>query len=97
MGPRFWFGRGEKTVQTEQIQEQNVDAAGALNMVKKLPEVDGFIKEVESAGRKAYVELDGDEENGFTVHVYEIVNGHRTTFNWYTVNKDSGKIEKMFD
>jgi len=48
-----------------------------------------------------YVEVDHMEGNNYVVHVYEVVmddeeTGHTATYNWYYVNKTTGKITSMF-
>lgn len=49
------------------------------------------------------VEVDHESQTTYTVHVYEIViddpvtkEGHTATFNWYDVDKYTGKITPMF-
>jgi hypothetical protein len=48
-----------------------------------------------------HVEIDHEEGNKYVVHVYEIVThddiSHTATYGWYTVSKDSGKIENMME
>lgn len=50
------------------------------------------------------VEVDHETSTTYTIHVYEIVidnkatgEGHTATFNWYDVDKYTGKITPMFD
>ena len=48
-----------------------------------------------------HVEIDHEDGNRYVVHVYEIVThddiSHTATYGWYTVSKDSGKIEDMME
>lgn len=64
----------------------------AVEKVKKLPEVQEYLKNVPN-GR---VEVDNELEGEYNVHVYEIKNGHTATFNWYRVSIKSGEIRSEF-
>ncbi|WP_157094464.1 hypothetical protein [Metabacillus litoralis] len=48
-----------------------------------------------------HVEIDHEDGNRYVVHVYEVVAhddiSHTATYGWYTVTKDSGKIEDMME
>lgn len=75
-------------------QLQNpLNAADAANAVRLLPEVSEYVRRVPGA----LVEVDHQDEDGFSVHVYEIKDGHSATFNWYTVDPVTGKTSAMFD
>ncbi|MBI4039860.1 hypothetical protein HY389_00710, partial [Candidatus Daviesbacteria bacterium] len=60
--------------------------------VKKLPEVQDYLKGVPSGK----VEVDNESEGEYNVHVYEIKNGHTATFNWYLVSIKDGKVKEQF-
>lgn len=64
----------------------------AVLNVKKLPEVQDYLKRVPN-GR---VEVDNELEGEYNVHVYEIKDGHTATFNWYRVSIKSGEIRSEF-
>ena len=64
-----------------------------MENVKKLPEVQQYLKDVPNGK----VEVDNEDEGEYNVHVYEVKNGHTATFNWYTVSIKSGKPEAQFD
>lgn len=65
----------------------------AIAKVKALPEVIDYLKRVP----KGQVLVNGEEDNGYMVQVYEFTNGHTATFNWYSVHKQTGKITPEFD
>ena len=60
----------------------------AVENVKKLPEVQNYLKEVPNGK----VETDNEEEGEYNVHVYEVKNGHTATFNWYRVSIKNGEV-----
>ncbi len=64
----------------------------AIANVKKLPEVQQYLKDVP----KGKVEVDNEVEGQYNVHVYEVKNGHTATFNWYRVSIKDGKAEPQF-
>lgn len=68
-----------------------IPASRAVENVKKLPEVQQYLKEVP----KALVEVDNEDEGEYNVHVYEVKNGHTATFNWYRVSIKSGEVQKQ--
>jgi len=75
-------------------QLQNpLNAVDAVDAVRLLPEVSDYVRRVPGA----LVEFDHQDEDGFSVHVYEIKDGHSATFNWYTVDPTTGKASAMFD
>lgn len=69
-----------------------VTSKQAVENVKKLPEVQEYLKNVPN-GR---VEVDNKLEGEYNVHVYEIKDGHTATFNWYRVSIKSGQIRSEF-
>lgn len=66
----------------------------AVMLVRKLPEVISFLKDVPNG----VVEVDSESEDktAWTVHVYEVKDDHTATFNWFDVNKQTKEIGKMF-
>lgn len=72
---------------TSQITEDE-----AITKVKSLPEVVDYLKRVPNG----LVSVNGEEDNAYMVQVYEFKNGHTATFNWYNVDKTTGKVEKEF-
>lgn len=71
---------------------KGVTSKQAVENVKKLPEVQDYLKRVPN-GR---VEVDNELEGEYKVHVYEIKDGHTATFSWYRVSIKSGKIRLEF-
>lgn len=65
----------------------------AVENVKKLPEVQEYLKNVP----KALVEVDNELEGEYNVHVYEVKDGHTATFNWYRVSIKSGEVRPEFE
>ncbi len=65
----------------------------AVENVKKLPEVQEFLKNVPNGK----VEVDNELEGEYNVHVYEVKDGHTATFNWYRVSIKSGEIRPEFE
>lgn len=75
---------------------------GAINLVKKLPDVKQFFANVPISGiAKPAITVDRKEGDAYVVHVFEIVNdgtdtSHTATKNWYYVNYKTGKITTEF-
>lgn len=65
----------------------------AVENVKKLPEVQDYLKRVPNGK----VEVDNELEGEYNVHVYEVKDGHTATFNWYRVSIKSGEIRPEFE
>lgn len=65
----------------------------AVENVKKLPEVQQYLRDVPNGK----VEVDNEIEGEYNVHVYEVKNGHTATFNWYRVSIKSGEIRSEFE
>ena len=63
-----------------------------MENVKKLPEVQEYLKNVPNGK----VEVDNEMEGEYNVHVYEVKNGHTATFNWYRVSIKSGEVKSEF-
>lgn len=74
------------------VHPTGVTAKQAVENVKKLPEVQDYLKRVPS-GR---VEVDNELEGEYNIRVYEIKDGHTATFNWYRVSIKSGEIRPEF-
>jgi hypothetical protein len=68
----------------------------ALDLVSERPEVRAFLARSSAEGHQPHVLLNVDEEERFTIHVFEIVgsgaDAHSSTFNWYEVGKKDGVI-----
>lgn len=79
--------------QLEQVASTKISRELAVENVKKLPEVQEYLKNVPNAK----VEVDNELEGEYNVHVYEIKDGHTATFNWYRVSIKSGEIRPEFE
>ena len=64
----------------------------AVENVKKLPEVQEYLKDVPNGK----MEVDNEQAGEYNIHVYEVKNGHTATFNWYRVSIKNGEIKKKF-
>ena len=85
-----------QTPQIPQVTvELDISPDEAVAQVRGLAEVKSYLENVPNA----LVDLESadDETNTYLIHVYEIKNGHTATFNWYTVDKKTGKITPEFD
>lgn len=84
------------TTQSEQpveiFENGSVTKEVAVDKVKVLPEVMDYFKRVPNG----LVVVNGEENNSYLVQVYEVTNDHTATFNWYTVDKITGKVKKEF-
>ncbi len=65
----------------------------AIAKVKELPEVIDYLTRVPSG----LVLANGEEDAAYMIQVYEFKDGHTATYNWYTVNKQTGDITGEFD
>lgn len=65
----------------------------AVENVKKLPEVQDYLKRIPNGK----VEVDNELGDEYNVHVYEVKNGHTATFNWYHVSIKSGEVRPEFE
>src|SRR3990167_7924523 len=77
---------------TQQVATTGMTKDQAIENVKKLPEVQDYLKRVPN-GR---VEVDNEAEGEYNVHVYEVKNGHTATFNWYRVSIKSAEVGSEF-
>lgn len=78
--------------QLSEIGSTKISRQLAVDNVKKLPEVQKYLKEVPNGKVEVDNELDGE----YNVHVYEVKNGHTATFNWYKVSIKSGEVRSEF-
>ena len=79
--------------QLAEVASTKVSRNQAIENVKKLPEVQEYLKYVPNGK----VEVDNELEGEYNVHVYEVKNGHTATFNWYRVSIKSGEIRPEFE
>lgn len=75
-----------------EVKLTGMSSQQAVENVKKLPEVQEYLKRVPNGK----VEVDNELEGEYNVHVYEVKNGHTATFNWYRVSIKSGEIRSEF-
>lgn len=68
--------------------------AAAIAQVTALPEVQEYLRTV--GGGLVTLDHYDQPTNSYLIHVYEIKDGHTATFNWYTVNKDTGALTAEF-
>lgn len=78
--------------QNDPLSLTGITTNQAVENVKKLPEVQQYLKDVPNA----LVEVDNEIEGEYNVHVYEIKDGHTATFNWYRVSIKSGEVRSEF-
>lgn len=67
----------------------------AIENVKNLPEVQNFLKKTPKG--KVVFDHEDKEKNAYVIHVYEDFTGHQATFDWYYINKGTGKITSELD
>lgn len=68
---------------SRQLTEQ-----AAIGKIKMRAEVVDYLNRIP----QAVVGVDHEEDDSYSVHVYEITNGHTATFGWYLVNRTTGEI-----
>ena len=88
----FIFYSNSLKIQPEQVASTKISPQLAVENVKKLPEVQDFLKRVPNGK----VEVDNEDQGEYNVHVYEIKDGHTATFNWYRVSIKSGEVRSEF-
>ena len=83
-------------------QNDNVlpDTSNAVvSRVANLPEVQEFQQAVEANGRSTFsITIDSyptEQEPYYTIQVSEFFPDHRTTFNWYRVDKATDDVSKL--
>ena len=69
--------------------------AQAVESIRALPEVVDYEKRLAEAGTTAHIDAQSEDAQ-WVVQVYEIKEDHTATFNWYTVDKATGKITAEF-
>ncbi|MBI2315030.1 hypothetical protein HYU93_03170 [Candidatus Daviesbacteria bacterium] len=79
--------------QIAEVASTKISHQVAIENIKKLPEVQQYLKDVPNGK----VEVDNELEGEYNVHVYEVKNGHTATFNWYRVSIKSGEIRPEFE
>lgn len=95
-------GKTAASKTTETVSKGAITEAKALDLVKNLPEVKAFFKNVgKSKIASATIDVDRKEGNAYVVHVYEVVSdgpdsSHTATMNWYHVDIKTGKVKKEF-
>ncbi|MEK7543382.1 MAG: hypothetical protein AAB557_00775 [Patescibacteria group bacterium] len=82
-----------KSLLFDATNKNMISEVQAIANVKALPEVIAYLKRVPNG----LVAINGGEGDIYMIQVYEIINRHTATFNWYTVNKQTGKITGEFD
>ncbi len=64
----------------------------AVVKVKAISEVADYLRRIP----QGKVEVGGEENDSYLIQVFEVVNGHTASFNWYKVNKATGEVKKEF-
>lgn len=74
----------------------HISGRQALDLVSERSEVRAFLTRSRAEGHQPHVLMNVDEEERFTLHVFEIVGSgaaaYSSTFNWYEVGKKDGSI-----
>ncbi len=81
-----------KSLQFNSTPNEKVTKEEVIAKVRALPEVKEYLTRVP----KGLVSINGEEDATYMVQVYEVKDEHTATFNWYTVNKATGEVEKEF-
>lgn len=66
----------------------------AVAKVSALPEVSEYLRSVPSG--RVVLDHEDRETNSYVIHVFEVVDNHTATFNWYTVDKTTLAITNDF-
>lgn len=97
-----------KEVAAAETCKKPISQEEAVQVVKKLPEVQQFINKVgwnkpaPEVTSEPTVDFDAEVGNYYSIHVYELVSdknyndSHTATFNWYKVDKCTGEIRCSF-
>jgi len=69
----------------------------ARELVAMKPEVAKYIRQLASKKKKVHIDVSPEDDQSYSVHVYEIVDdgdgmSHTATFNWYKVDRSTGKV-----
>ena len=98
IGAGIWYGiqtlaskRARTT--TPAVAEITADAQ-AIELVRARSEVAEYLAQTPDA--LIVVDNFDEETNEYLVHVYEIVEDHTATFNWYIINRATGSIQAQF-
>lgn len=87
-------------VKTSQYQSQ-ITKEQAENLIKNLPEVKNFLKSLDGNKAGFFVNAEDRKDNYWYIQVAEVVvdskadeeyMSHTVTFNWYKVDRSSGRI-----
>lgn len=81
-----------KSLKFDNVENGIISKENAVAKVKNLPEVIDYLKRVPNG----IISVNGEEDNAYLVQVYELKNDHTATFNWYSVDKSTGVVEKQF-
>lgn len=65
----------------------------AIELVRNQQDVIDYL----TVAPEGIVDIGGSDDAQWLVHVYEVVNNHTATHNWYEVNKETGEITAMFE
>jgi hypothetical protein len=75
----------------------------ALNIVANLPDVKQWLalftgpnQTSPTTGGAPVIGIDSETTSTYIVHAYESMSDHDATFNWYTVNKQTGSTTVEF-
>jgi len=72
----------------------------AIAEVRRLPKVQAWLQlfpnGISSLGGKPVIALDSESETVFSIHAYELLPDHTASFNYYTVDKNTGTITPTF-
>lgn len=83
------------------ISPITISSQNAVDIVRALPEVEMYIEHVKDGAK---IEIDRETDELWVVHVYTVqdypedegIPSHSATFNWYSVNKNTGTIDCSF-
>ncbi|OGG30027.1 hypothetical protein A2973_05270 [Candidatus Gottesmanbacteria bacterium RIFCSPLOWO2_01_FULL_49_10] len=81
-----------KSLRFTDTKNGGVSKEEAITKVKTLPDVIDYLKRVP----QGVVAINGEEDDTFLIQVYEFKNGHTATYNWYSIDKATGVVEKQF-
>lgn len=81
-----------KSLQFTDAKSRIISKEETITKVKSQPEVLDYLRRVPHG----IVKLDHEDNNLYSIQVFEAKGGHTATFNWYTVNKITGEVKKEF-
>lgn len=82
-----------KLTEPERTGSSKITSEQAIIAVKKLPEVQEYLKDVPNGK----IEVDNEDAGEYNIHVYEVKNGHTATLNWYRVSIKTGEVSPQFE